>query len=683
MFEDSNGHDYRQLDDLRWRLLPEEEYLDSPFQDTSKTSILLYHIKNDPHKITRIEVFASGQYHPWLEQLLNPKKRKPFEIQFDKTEAGAILKARINPDSTLSDKCCQKSLNELISSVFSLFLVTGRPLRHYNCTFFLPLDLQLDAELGTDSHQSAIKTRESNEVERFRVDPPASLIRQGTDKIPGDDKKAHAQAYEFFYTHLQEQLFETTSSQKDNTITPIIHRRMRHETLKGLAINLVDEVKEKEKVVDIKVTEGSIEDVSLYEYYNGIYLLGIRLGLPENQRLLNLNSACWSSDTELSKDPLNELICGDDNWWRPLVYGTTESWETIKTLQVENWLRYTKVVRILFSSFYEQLDEKKIAPLELCLNGEVLERREVTSPFSPIALYFVKKFLDIPEGELTRTRRLKQVADERMFVHAAYALSGQPPDTNSPAMQEFDRLFSYGLYVDQGTDGIDPHHWAYDKTFTKALMGNHVLRRWQSTGSLSGYTDYSSVFMGFGSFFHNPTATIHAPFIYAKFQILVQFYRATLHQLDRRITQATRDLMDKDHDSSAFIQLRHSFIQFTNDYWFREITPQIQGKEISQQMMTQQSLDEKYELLKDEMDRAAEYTTSLKDRWFQKRADVASFVAGILAVGALLLACIDMTFTEDKSQYAWIVFFATVGVSAIAIRLRSDHAKSKKDKSNE
>jgi hypothetical protein len=125
---------------------------------------------------------------------------------------------------------------------------------------------------------------------------------------------------------------------------------------------------------------------------------------------------------------------------------------------------------------------------------------------------------------------------------------------------------------------------------------------------------------------------VHVPYVYAKIQILVLFFRMTLELFDRRIGAATQRLVEESHRTAPFRDLRQNFIEFTNNYWFRHLTPQVQGEEIASRMMVVQDLEGVYELIKDEMERADEYARAIRDHWFQKRADKAGWIAGGLAI---------------------------------------------------
>lgn len=556
---------------------------------------------------------------------------------------------------------------ETVSRIFSRFLISGRPLRGYSCTFFLPLDLRLDGELE-QSDLDWLSLQEDMKIERYRIKPPPVLLaeyQQGRVGIP-DPEAAHTQAYEFFYTHLQRQLFETEpangqqDSGADSPVRPIVHWRLRPEELDGYRLELVEDSDREEP----RVISAAVEDVSLYRYYNGILLLGIRVGLPGD---------------------LPQGGNEESDWWRDLVFSGDADWEAIRARQAEDWLRYTKTSRLLFASFHEQRQEGKIAPQRLRRNGSLLVERGIDDEFSPIITHFLRCFLPrLPENQLRRDARLRQVADDRLFVHVAYALSGPTPLPDTPEMAEFERLFSYALYVDQRSDGAHtPDGWAYDQTYTRELMQRDTLRRWQGASSLSGYTNAATVFMGFRDFFRDPIAKVHVPYLYAKIQIQVLLFRTTLELFERRIGAATKRLVEKGHRTRAFRNLRKDFIEFTNVYWFRHLSPQVQGEEVSSRMMEGQDLEGIYARIKDEMERADEYVSTERDFWFQDRADKAGWIAGILAVAALLLTCLDLFVDGTPLKISAILVLSVALVLTACVALFKKSGIGKKDRDHE
>lgn len=659
-----SNHKIRNADDLSWCLLSEKEIIniDSHFKNSNNPLIQITHKTDSPQSIINIEIYAHNDKKTHLKEI--------SELRLEGITTKFVQHSNnYNYDIQLSINfeagCLKDLITNTIENLFSILLITGRPLRYFNCTFFLPLDLILDSELKMEANEANIKIKNNDNIERYKVIPPASLL-QLKEGIQTTENIAHAQAYEYFHTNIQEQLFETEheeSAKNHSKINPIIHHRLKHEITHDLTLKLQDED---------KTTSAQIEDVSMYEYYNGLFLLGIRIGLPENTYHQEINAACWVDEKDKEKkleaeSPFYNLICNDKKWWEVLVYGNEETWEILHNLQVEYWLRYTKLVRILYANFFEQLTEQKIAPITLHNKGKELQQSRVKDPFSNIILYFITQFLDVKKEELTRNKRLKHIADERMFTHASYVLAGTAPKAETTAKSEFERLFSYALYVDQKTDGYDiANGWAYDKDYIQTLMKTQTIKRWESISSLSGYTDYSSIFMGFTGYFQNPTATVHVPYIYAKMQIQILFYKLTLEHFNRRTSLATEKLMTAGVKSTEFSELRRSLINFTNEYWFRELTPQIQGKEIAAMMMKQQALTEKYDLIKDKLDRASEYSTTLQDFWLQEKAVFVGWIAAFLAVIAIFPTLIE-SYTDSGKQIIGLSIVAAIISATVAI----------------
>ena len=661
--------EYRKLDDLTWCLVEksiEEVLVDYHCDGDNNYNNPLIVITHKQKSLQQVDVLSSNKTS--ILELISKSEYSNVEVTFETEIKDKKYK------NHLGIKANQDVLEDYLSDIFSKLLITGRPLRYYNCTFFLPLDLVLDSEIAMHTNNTNIELIENDNVKPYRITPPKSLLKE-KDKSTKltDDDIAHAQAYEYFYSHIQDQLFETVEYKQDpaqNTLKPIVHHR--HQSVKNLTLRLND----KKEDGSGKVTTAQVEDISLYEYYNGMLLLGIRVGLPQNKYYQEINSTqCWEyrenkNKAKCDKDLKRCFICDDQKWWKSLVFSDASTWLEIKKLQIEDWLRYSKLVRTLYVNFFEQLNEFKIAPIELYDGEKKLIGSEVKDEFNVVILHILKWFIKDEYNELNRygnafrnDNRLKQLTDERMFVHASYVLTGAPPKPDTYEAEEFERLFSYALYVDQHTDGYDnAQRWAYDKDFLQQKLKQQSITRWKSISSLSGYTDYSTVFMGFTGWFQNPTATVHVPYVYAKMQIQILFYKLTLQHLDRCITVASQRLRESKEKTEDFTELHLSLIEFTNEYWFRELTPQIQGKEITKLMIEHQSLDEKYELIKDKLDRANDYTTTVKDFSLQRKAVYVGWMAIVLAVLVLFPSAVNDYF-EGKSIFGYLISF--VGIAGI------------------
>ncbi len=258
-------------------------------------------------------------------------------------------------------------------------------------------------------------------------------------------------------------------------------------------------------------------------------------------------------------------------------------------------------------------------------------------------------------ADLTREQRLYHILQDSMFVQPAYALAGQTPPADSAAMQEFERLFSLALYIDdERAHTFDScGGYAYDRKYIHQLMEKHSLKRWQENGILSGYTDYSSVYMGFGSFFANILTPAHIPYIYSTLQIQALFNQLSLHHFNRLIESATKEITN-DAQSLVFHDLRKHFIKFTNLDWFHELTPQIQGKEIYTRQSKALNLAETYAVIKDKMQQADDYLESEKTAKIAEE-DLKSSRQGVFvtAIGVPIASFALLTNTESIRKTLW------------------------------
>jgi hypothetical protein len=385
----------------------------------------------------------------------------------------------------------------------------------------------------------------------------------------------------------------------------------------------------------------------------------------------------------------NSSLCHDGSrWWRDLVYCSDEQFAAIRERQIAKWLRFTKLTRILYHSFPEQLDEGKIDDVALLRVHEGKEKTvasfntKITSLHLPhhvgeevspvvielLARFFTRKDWPVAAVREELKRRLDYISDDRMYVNVAYGLSGLAPRTgDANAWNEHERLYSFALYVDiPGADGFDSlGGWAYDPAFTKQLMQVHGLDRWRGLGTRSGYTVYSNVYLGYGWFFNNIVAPNHVPYVYGRMLVLALFYQASLRYYQRRVTLATPEVLEQEipYRGSALKETRRQFIEFTNNYWFREITSQIQGREIFARQIAALELEKEYDLVKDEMERADEFLETN----FQSRLN---WRMAIVAGGGAALAIISIMLTSmqiNRETIDWTIFGAAVVVTIIVV----------------
>ena len=225
--------------------------------------------------------------------------------------------------------------------------------------------------------------------------------------------------------------------------------------------------------------------------------------------------------------------------------------------------------------------------------------------------------------------------NDRMFVNVAYALAGPAP-SNQWAKQEFNRTHHIALHVDRQKD-TSPGEFVYSRQFCQEQQKHQVYRRWEDIGSLFGFTDHSHVYMGFSREARERIAPIHVPHIYGRMTVLNLFYKALFDEYEFQISSLTPSINDSrklnwllwmlDYLWDGFMRfvrspknlkqpkslqwtlgrLRAEFMEFTNRYWFHEVTEQQQGKEVYDLQSRAMGLKESHDIIKEEIEKTEDY----------------------------------------------------------------------------
>jgi hypothetical protein len=415
-------------------------------------------------------------------------------------------------------------------------------------------------------------------VERHYLDTETPILGDEIDSTKGREK----QAYLYFLPHLREVIFDVEGSKNALDIEPIKHWRLHDDMTMELG---------QDDPMRAKLT-----DVSLYRYFNDTYLLAI------------------SVKPDIPLDKKSSLHRDDTTWWHDLFFADEAEFQRIAKRQLHHWLHFTNQARIVYPSFIEQIDEDKFTPVTLKTAQEKIEFKHKDN-ISPIVLYLLKRFFFNADEKQLR-ERLDYLPNDRMVVSPAYGLAGQ---SLKPA--DMKRLFSLALYVDRASDTYDGlDGYAYEPKFVNELLEKDSLGRWIGLGNYSGCCGYANAYLGFGGFFNNVIAPSHIPYIYGRMLTLALFYQMALRHYNRRINYATKQLSE-DEKTTEFQRLRKQFIRFTNSYWFREVTSQVQGIEIFNLQTQALELEAEYSLIKDEMERADEYSNALRSEESAKRSE--------------------------------------------------------------
>lgn len=512
-------------------------------------------------------------------------------------------------------------------------------LDHYHCTFFLPLigvtdkDFQPGESFAWSYQTEAICLQE--EAEEVQVDYDSEAARA---------REIEAQAYRYFSPAIRDILFDVAASpgpEKNRHIAleALKEWRIPAETLASWELHLGKEKdKDKEETGPLKYQIAKVIAVTLYRYFNGIYLLAFRVEpkvlaqIPDDSPLFCAEGPGDLADIVL-RDPANR--------------------ECYEQLQLESWLHFTRLARLVYPSFPQQNDEKKITPVRLFIDGKVVATafekpqkvRILKKPgedISPVIRYLLKVFARRPETLDHFFDHYTNIYDDRMFVSVAYGLAGK----QRPA-EQLKRLFYLALYVDRHAETFrDMAGHAYTPEVIERLTQARTLDLWNGLGGYYGCTEFSNACLYRGEGFRSYIAPEHIPYIYDRMLIQALFYQASLRCYDDKICRVTQELLTK-NDLGSIREQRGAFIRFTNQFWFHDLTEQMQGKAIFNLQQETLGLKKHYDIIKDELERTDEYLqTKLMENF--------SFWGLVVAVIALYYTVFPLVSADLKdSVWAW------------------------------
>lgn len=612
---------FRTLDELAFVILP-----DSDKSNFLPALLLLRHWRQSENYADQdyastpvFAFFYSGESFPVLEHGGDFEQLALTEFQFyadinafhQVLSCFWLLHERISNkndrDSHFSLRFSLKrksdKFHQAISQACFSLMGRNRLVSRYHCTFYLPL------YTGNEVFRS-----QSDAVEQVKYPPD-------TSKQKNPRTIAEAQAYWYFHPPIRDYLFDTDA---DTQLESIHEWRLN---------NLVEQHKsvyqwclkhpETGKQIKADVTE-----VRLYQYFNHLCMLAI-----------SVKPAGEISESSVFHEE-------SDRWWHCLAFSGLDEWLLIKTRQVNDWLAFTRLARILYPSYAQQQDEAKIAQNYLWANGHVLEDTLTdiecldlsikplgNENFSRLVTYFLSQFFEPKKLNDWLASDFHQVFDDRMFVNVAYGLNSPQLDSKSA-----DRLFKLALFVD-AQSGTYPAFdgYAYDPEFLQQTAESLCYNRWQAIGTLSGYCNYSNAYLGSGVFFSDVIVKDHVPLIYGRMLMITLFYQASLRFYNRQVMHITEDMQE----CTCYIyymcyrkiqnkvsNLRKNFIRFTNVYWFHDVTSQIQGQEVFKLQQQALELKREYDFIKDEMERMDEF---LQGKYNQMMGAV-SLLLAILAI---------------------------------------------------
>ncbi|BCG64418.1 MAG: hypothetical protein methR_P2191 [Methyloprofundus sp.] len=409
-------------------------------------------------------------------------------------------------------------------------------LDYYHCTLFLPL-------LGlTDEH---FTTMDSLQFSYSPVSNPQLAA-------------AEAQAYLYFSPALRNILFDLGDSKATRQLTPIKEWRLPEADIQGWQLHLGQTANEDDPA---QYQRSNIISVRLLQYFNGIYLLAVRV-VPE--ALVHLNYDTQQKQTiDFFKGHRANTVSENSRQ-------DPDNADYYQQLAMENWLHFTRNIRLLYPSFPQQRQEGKIDLIHLIRpsmetvsifqeNAALAIPQKPGEYFSPIMSALLHAFANQPCALDHFIENDSNLYDDRMFVSVAYGIAGEQLPEKS--LQRINTLVSH---IDrQEADGFSAlDGYAYTPAVILAKTEQHAFTLWQGLGGYYSYTDFSNSYLYNGFGFRDHIAPEHIPHIYDRMLVQALFYQASLRHYDQKICADTKDLLGNTSYGLAFSLISIYYISY-------------------------------------------------------------------------------------------------------------------------
>lgn len=279
-------------------------------------------------------------------------------------------------------------------------------------------------------------------------------------------------------------------------------------------------------------------------------------------------------------------------------------------------------------------------------NFEQGELRGVLPPLSKT----IKELLYFADYEKDE---YEPVLDERMIVYTYAALDPASLPDNYITSEDYKFFLSRLLYVDR-----DGPSYRYDPQFVREQMGLQMYDRWAHLGTWYGFTSYSNITVVIGTYNCDEHELregflIHRMFAMRYFlaALVAIFYRATLLSFEERSAQVSKKLyLDQEKGKihretiSSANDLRASFVQFTNYWYFSELANKDEEMEHFKLQCEQFRIEPKKQEIEDEIGKL----NSFLDNYYQSRNTEAvnrlALLSLIFGAGAVLTGFFGMNF---------------------------------------
>lgn len=583
-------------------------------QDLPVRSILVLTLSGDGKNVVEVNFFGAWKYKQRFRHFL--KDNGFNSIEFVIWQGGDKGKAFFWGGKRTANNT---PVDDMADAILNILIGQDRPLLKFSTVFFYPFKIRK----GNRTNNTGRWQKKS-----FDVGKPECY-----------------QEYIYFHPYVRNILFQRkndTSSDckknnKLNELPPIAYYGFRSQENGFVSGNLKIEFKSgPDNNASVETISYPVTHLAIHEFFNDIAIMAIQVTQEAGEDIKEKHF--WKQCVEVKNFRKHGLICRDA-------------------------LKFNELARKIYLSFPEQFTEGKI-PLSVKIelgskenskgytkahifSEDKFKYKDINPVKSEIIDGLVSEFLGYDESV---DNCFQGLLDDRMVVFTFLGFAGELRSTCKDTIDEHEALFSRIMYVDQAGEGYE-----YNKKFVRAKMKDLVYRRWSGYGSLYGYTRYSSAYTGFGNkFIENVFQDFNS--MYYQLALISLYYRSSLISFSDEVAKTTQKLVnmkDQADNRELFLSLKANFMQFSNHYWFQEVTNQDQGIEIFEFYKKSFEFETMYKQIKEEIDRGDEYLNTLQQIDLNRFTKQFSIIGSILAVLAIMVGFFGINFSFFGLENTW------------------------------
>ena len=268
---------------------------------------------------------------------------------------------------------------------------------------------------------------------------------------------------------------------------------------------------------------------------------------------------------------------------------------------------------------------------------------------------FIKKLL--PKE---KSFKIDPIVDDRMFVvcwhksEEMYVLKEFNEEHSKYGFEESAEWYRY-LFCDGN------YLTCQSKKLLKSSIEEHTYDRWIEYGSLYGMSRYSFVLLTA----KNPPPYLqqHMETIYFQMMVILFMNKATVLKFSKEISDISDDIskieLDKNNEEivARISKLYRCYIEFVNQYYFREVTAQMQGIEIYSQVGSIMDIDILVKNLGSEINELYQFASLVKEKESTQEMEKLTHVATYFLPATLVVGIFGMnTFPEHSiDSVGWLI----------------------------